>query len=271
MGLEINPALVERVLVAFLREEITKAGFHRGVLGLSGGIDSAVSAALAARALGPENVWGIIMPHRSSNPESREHAELVARQLGIRSEVIDISPQIDAYFQGRQCTNVRRGNKMSRERMSVLYDYSAELPALVVGTSNKTELLLGYGTLFGDMASALNPVGDLYKTQLRQLARHLGLPREVIEKLPTADLWVGQTDEDELGFSYEEVDRVLYMLVDQRTRRDEVVAAGFEEAFVNRVILMVKRSHFKRRIPVIAKLSDRTVDRDFRYSRDWGT
>ena len=271
MGLEINPALVERVLVAFLREEITKAGFRRGVLGLSGGIDSAVSAALAARALGAENVWGLIMPHRSSNPESREHAEQVARQLGIRFEIIDISEQIDAYFKGREVTNVRRGNKMARERMCILYDYSAELPALVVGTSNKTELLLGYGTLFGDMASALNPVGDLYKTQLRQLARHLQLPREVIEKLPTADLWAGQTDEAELGFSYEQVDRVLYMLVDQRARREDAVAAGFDESFVNRVILMVKRSHFKRRIPVIAKLSDRTVDRDFRYSRDWGT
>ena len=271
MSLEINAKLVADVLVRFVREEVTKAGFTQGVLGLSGGLDSAVSATLAARALEPENVTGVIMPYRMSNPESREHAEQVVSQLGIRYEVVDISPQIDAYFEGRETAPLRRGNKMARERMSILYDYSAALPALVIGTSNKTELLLGYGTLYGDMASALNPVGDLYKTQIRQLARHLGVPSEVIAKEPTADLWAGQTDEDELGFSYEEVDKVLYMLVDERATAEDVVSAGFSKEFVDRIRLMIRRSHFKRRLPVIAKISGRTVDRDFRYSRDWGT
>ena len=239
MGLEINPALVERVLVAFLREEITKAGFHRGVLGLSGGIDSAVSAALAARALGPENVWGIIMPHRSSNPESREHAELVARQLGIRSEVIDISPQIDAYFQGRQCTNVRRGNKMSRERMSVLYDYSAELPALVVGTSNKTETMIGYFTKWGDNACDIRPIADLYKFQIYELARELAVPEEVIGKAPTADLWDGQTDENEIGMTYEELDSILQAL-------ESGELAKLNPDRVERVRMMISASVHKR-------------------------
>jgi len=271
VSLEINPGLVEEVLVRFLAEEVRKAGFSRGVLGLSGGIDSSVSACLAARALGPENVTGLIMPYRTSNPESAEHAHLIARKLHINHETVDITPMIDAYFENRQADHIRRGNKMARERMSILYDYSSALKALVIGTSNKTELLLGYGTLHGDMASALNPVGDLYKTQLRQLARHLGVPEEIVSKHPSADLWAGQTDEEELGFSYEQVDRVLYMLVDERKRIADIIKTGFDEKFIDRIARMVRRSHFKRRLPVIAKISGRTVDRDFRYSRDWGT
>ena len=271
MSLEINAHSVVDVLVRFLAEEVKKAGFSRGVLGLSGGIDSSVSAVLAAKALGPENVTGVIMPYRASSPESAEHAELVAKKLGIHHETVDITPMVDAYFKERQADHIRRGNKMARERMSILYDYSAALKALVIGTSNKTELLLGYGTLYGDTASALNPVGDLYKTQLRGLARHLEVPEEIAAKRPSADLWAGQTDEEELGFSYEQVDRVLYMLVDERKRVQEVIDAGFEEVFVNRITQMIRRSHYKRRLPVIAKISGRTVDRDFRYSHDWGT
>ncbi|MAE69652.1 MAG: NAD(+) synthase [Gemmatimonadetes bacterium] len=184
---------------------------------------------------------------------------------------VDLTAQIDAYFAHRpDATPLERGNKMARERMAILYDHSAVESALVLGTSNKTELLLGYGTIHGDMASALNPIGDLYKTQLRELARHLGVPKGVIDKAPSADLWVGQTDEDEMGFSYEEVDRVLYYLVDRRFTRDELVELGEDRAFVDRVADMVRCSQFKRALPIIAKVSHRTIGRDFRYARDWG-
>jgi NAD+ synthase len=164
----------------------------------------------------------------------------------------------------------RRGNKMARERMTILYDHSARWNALVIGTSNKTELLLGYGTLYGDMASAINPLGDLYKTQVWALAEAIGVPSVIVAKEPSADLWVGQTDEGELGFSYREVDRLLYLMVDQRYTKPELLAAGFPERFVDDVAQRIMNSQFKRRLPVIAKVSQRTIDRDFRYSRDWG-
>jgi NAD+ synthase len=185
---------------------------------------------------------------------------------------VPISDQIDAYFrQFPTAAQLRLANKCARERMTVLYDQSAAFGGLVLGTSNKSELLLGYGTQFGDMASAINPIGDLYKTQLRQLAEHLGVPASILAKAPTGDLWIGQTDEGELGFSYAEVDRLLYLMVDRRWQPAQLVRAGFDQAFVDRVVALVRRNHYKRRLPIIAKLSDRTVDRDFRYARDWGT
>jgi NAD+ synthase len=267
----LNTALLREMLVGFLREEVWKVGLKRAVFGLSGGIDSALVAFLAAEALGPENVHAFIMPYRTSNPESEIHARLVAEQLGIHHEVVEITPMLDAYFSRfAEADAMRRGNKMARERMTILYDHSASLGGLVLGTSNKTELLLGYGTLHGDMASALNPIGDLYKTQVWQLAAAIGVPRVVVEKQPSADLWAGQTDEQELGFSYREVDQLLYRLVDLRMTRTELQEDGFSEAFVSRVEGMVRNSHFKRRLPVIAKVSNRTIDRDFRYARDWG-
>ena len=269
--LSIDAPLVERLLVNFLREEIGSAGLSRAVLGLSGGVDSAVSAALAARALGPGNVLALCMPCRGSSPDSLRDARAVAGAVGIDIDVVDISPQIDAYFAGQPDADpLRRGNKMARERMTVLYDRSAAWQALVVGTSNKTELLLGYGTLFGDMASALNPLGDLYKTQVFELARHLGLPQAVISKAPSADLWAGQTDEQEMGFSYDAVDHLLYDLVERRLGDAELAGAGHDPVFVVRVRRMISRSQFKRRMPLIAKLTDRTINADFRYPRDWG-
>ena len=271
LGELLNPAIVERILVDFLHDETSNAGFQRGVLGLSGGVDSAVCAALAVRALGPENVLGVLLPYRTSSPESRADAELVAGALGMRTEVVDISPMVDPYLNGNKVTdNVRAGNVMARERMIVLFDISQRDKALVLGTSNKTELLLGYGTLFGDMASALNPLGDLYKTQIWQLARHLGLPDRVVAKKPSADLWAGQTDEGEMGFTYADVDRLLFAMIDERRTDDELLRAGFAGPFVQRVRGMVSRSQFKRRPPLIAKLSHRTVNVDFRYPRDWG-
>jgi len=267
----INVALLRQILVSFIRNEVEKVGVRRVVVGLSGGVDSSLSAMLAAEALTPKNVLGIMMPYESSSPESLAHAELAARKSSIESLTVDITPQIDAYFERfPDADQKRRGNKMARERMTILYDHSARWNALVLGTSNKTELLLGYGTLYGDMASAVNPLGDLYKTQVWAVAEAVGVPEVIVQKKPSADLWAGQTDEGELGFSYREVDRLLYLMVDMRYSRSELVAAGFPERFIDEVMLRIMNSQFKRRLPVIAKVSHRTIDRDFRYARDWG-
>jgi NAD+ synthase len=270
-ALTVNTALLRKILVGFVHDEVTKVGVRKGVLGLSGGIDSALVAYIAAEALGPENVHAYTMPYRTSNPESEAHAKLVADRLGINYHVLEITPMVDAYFDlVPDADNMRRGNKMARERMTVLYDHSAAVGGLVLGTSNKTELLLGYGTLHGDMASALNPIGDIYKSQVWELSEAMGVPREVIDKKPSADLWAGQTDEQELGFSYRDADELLFRMVDQRMSREELIAAGFAPEFIDNVQKKVQGSHFKRRLPVIAKVSNRTIDRDFRYARDWG-
>jgi NAD+ synthase len=246
-------------------------GFERVIVGLSGGVDSSLVTALAVSSLGADNVVAVFMPYRSSDPQSQIDALAVCDSLGIAAVIIDITAQVDAYFDRfPEADRTRRGNKMARERMSILYDHSMAERALVLGTSNKTELLLGYGTLFGDMASALNPIGDLYKTQVYELARALDLPHSVLTKAPSADLWVGQSDEDELGMRYAVVDRVLNLLVDERRSRAEVIALGFDAADVDSIVARVRGSQYKRRPPVIAKLSNRTIDREFRYPRDWG-
>ncbi len=212
------------------------------------------------------------MPYRSSSPESLEHAQLVIRELGVQSLTVEITAMVDPLFERfAEADSVRRGNAMARARMIVLYDQSMAFNGLVIGTGNKTEILLGYTTLYGDSACAINPNGDLYKTQVRQLARALRVPDVIIQKPPTADLWLGQTDEDELGFTYEEVDRLLYLLVDQRYSPEDCIEAGFSEIFVSRVVERVRRNHFKRVLPPIAKLSNRTVGYDYLYLRDWGT
>ncbi len=267
--LRIDEALVRRMLVAFLREETAKSGHTRVVLGLSGGIDSAAVGALAAEAMGAKNVTALFMPYRSSSAESAEHARLVAKTFGLALEEVDITPQVDAYFANLgEVDRVRRGNKMARERKSIEYDRSWP-DGLVLGTSNKTELLLGYGTRYGDMACDLNPVGDLYKSQLRELAVLLGVPPVVVRKPPTADLWVGQTDESELGFTYAEADLILYHLVDRRLLPGSLVAAGFDEKLVRGIRERIRKSHYKRVMPLIAKVSLRTIGHDFLYPRDW--
>jgi NAD+ synthase len=270
-ALSIDTAVVTEILLGFIRDEVHKVGFDRVVLGLSGGVDSSLVAALAARALGPDQVVPVLMPYRSSSPESEADARIVCAALDLEPVVVDISPQIDAYFERfGDADRGRRGNKMARERMTILYDMSWAQKALVIGTSNKTELLLGYGTVFGDMASALNPLGDLYKTQVFAMARALGLPLRVIEKPPSADLWEGQSDEQELGFEYAVVDMLLYHLVDERRTRAELRALGFADDFIDLVGRRLRDNQYKRRLPIIAKLSTRTIDRDFRYPRDWG-
>ncbi len=273
VDLSINTALVRRILVGFLRREIRRAGFDRAVVGVSGGVDSALACFLAAEALGPENVLAVRMPYRTSSPQSYEHGGLVVAATGVRERTVDITPMVDAYLEryATDASPVRRGNVMARMRMLVLYDHSASFGGLVVGTSNKTEILLGYSTLYGDSAYALNPIGDLYKTQVWQLAGAMGVPEVIVHKPPSADLWAGQTDEGELGFSYRLADQILYHLVDLRYTPDDVVALGYDAALVQRIWERVRRNHYKRLPPPIAKLSHRTVGYDFWYLRKWGT
>jgi NAD+ synthase len=262
---------VTDLLVRFIKDGVVHSGFERAVVGVSGGVDSAVVATLAAKALGPSNVLGVLMPHRQSSATATDDAKAVVAATGIRQEMVDITPIVDGFISAAGSPErVRLGNVMARTRMVVLYDRSARDGALVLGTSNKTELMLGYGTLHGDLASALNPIGDLYKTYLWQLAEFLGVPERIVNKAPTADLWEGQTDEGELGFSYREADRLLYLMVDERRTDDELAAAGFSPELIAKVRDRVRRFQFKRRPPVIAKIGQRTVNVDFRYPRDWG-
>jgi len=272
IDLTINTDLARKILTGFIHSEITRAGYSRAVIALSGGIDSTLSTYLAAEALGPQNVLAVRMPYQSSTPDSLEHAQLVIDILGLPSITIPITEVVDLLIaRFPDASPVRRGNVMARARMIVLYDQSEAFQGLVVGTGNKTEILLGYTTLYGDSACAINPLGDLYKTQVRQLARDLEIPEPIIAKAPSADLWVGQTDEGELGFTYAEVDQLLFLLVDQRYSPDECVAVGFEKEFVTTVVKRIQRNQYKRMLPPIAKLSNRTVGYDFLYLRDWGT
>jgi NAD+ synthase len=270
--LSINTELAQKILTGFIRSELNRVGFDRAVLGLSGGIDSALSCYLAAEALGPENVLAVRMPYRTSNPDSLEHAQLAIEDTGVQALTVEITDMVDPLIEKFPDADVvRQGNMMARARMIVLYDQSAAFQGLVVGTSNKTEILLGYSTLYGDSACAINPLGDLYKAQIRQLARAMGVPGPIIDKPPSADLWQGQTDEDELGFTYDAVDQLLYLYVDHRYSPEECVEAGFDKAFVDEVIRRIRRFHYKRVRPPVAKLSNRTIGYDFLYLRDWGT
>jgi NAD+ synthase len=268
--LKINTDLAHTILVRFLRDAIIKVGFQRAVINLSGGIDSALSAYLAAEAIGPENVLALRLPYKTSSPDSLEDAQTVIDALGIGSETLDITPMVDPLLERlSEASPVRKGNIMARIRMVVLYDQSAAFKGLAIGTSNKTETLLGYTTIYGDNAAAVQPIADLYKTQVRQLARALAIPGHVIEKPPSADLWIGQTDEDELGFTYELADQLLYLLVNERYTVDEVVAEGFDRTLVERIWRQVRMNHYKRTMPNVAKLSTRSIGHDFLYLRDW--
>jgi NAD+ synthase len=267
--LTLNAPLAEAVLTSFIRDAVDTSGTQGVVVGLSGGVDSSLAAALAARALGPERVHGFLLPYRTSNPESERDARAVAGHLGMPHRVIDISPMVDAYFAMESDAGPdRRGNKMARERMTILFDQAKKLGALVLGTSNKTEILLGYSTVFGDNASSLNPLGDLYKGQIWQLSRHLGLPSEVIGKAPSADLWPGQTDESELGVDYATADEVLYLLFDMGLRPEEVTARGYDEQVVRRIVALEQQFRFKRRLMLIARLSGSAVNLDQEIPRD---
>jgi NAD+ synthase len=267
----IDTDLTRRVLTSFIAEEIGKFGIKRAVVAVSGGIDSALVAYLTVEALGPGKVLAVLMPYRASNPDSLAHGLLCVERLGVEHIVVPVTPQVDPYFERfPEMSNLRRGNMMARERMQILYDQSEATGALVVGTSNKTEMLLGYSTVYGDSAAAIHPIADLYKTQIRQLSTALGVPDVIIGKPPSADLWPGQTDEAELQLTYADVDEVLYFLVDRRMRPPELIEQGFDPAVVERVVRLVRSAQYKRRTPPIAKVSARTIEQDFLYLRDWG-
>lgn len=269
--LSIDIEETRQILSNFIREKTSEAGFSKAVIGLSGGIDSSLSGYLAAEALGPENVMAVRMPYKTSSRESLEHAKLVIDSLVVQNMTVPITDMVEPLFERfPDADNIRRGNAMARARMIVLYDQSQAFDGLVVGTGNKTEFLLGYTTLYGDAACAFNPLGDLYKTQVRQLSRAMGVPEVIIAKPPSADLWVDQTDEGELGFTYDEVDQLLYMLVNQRKTPDECIAAGYSEQFVIAVINLIRKNSFKRVMPPIAKLDDQDLSEEFLTFGDWG-
>lgn len=272
IDLSIDTILVRKILTGFIHSEVSRVGYSRAVVNLSGGIDSAVAFALAVEALGSQNVLALRLPYKTSSADSLEHAQLLIDQFGCPSLTIPITEMVDQLIAREpDMSSVRKGNIMARLRMVVAYDQSEAFKGLVIGTGNKTEILLGYTTLYGDSACALNPIGDLYKTQVRQLARALNIPKTIIAKPPSADLWTGQTDEGELGFTYENVDKLLYLLVDQRYRPEDCIEVGFDEKFVLKVVERVRKNQFKRVLPPIAKLTNRTVGYDFLYLRDWGT
>ncbi len=287
LELAIDTNVARRLIAEFIRGQLRQAGFERAVLGLSGGIDSALVAFLVAEAIGADKLLCVMMPYKTSSPASQGDAEAVVAVLGCAVELVEITAMVDGYFGASGLDGVgdgagtpgaggadalaasalRRGNFMARMRMATLYDRSVSWRGLVVGTGNKTESLIGYTTLFGDSACAFNPIGDLYKSQVRQLSAAIGVPEVVIRKAPSADLWPGQTDEAEAGFSYPVLDRLLYWRIDRRRSVNEVVALGFDRVLVERVDRMVAGAEFKRQVPPIAKIGPRTAGVDYLYPR----
>lgn len=261
MGRQIDISDAAARLIEFIRNFVSEHGFSKIVMGVSGGVDSSVSAALGARAVGPENMLAMIMPYRSSLAESENDATEVARQLHIKTEKVVISPMIDAYFGDNDVSKIRRGNKMARERMAVLFDIASRDTRLVLGTSNKTEICLGYSTWYGDSACSLNPLGGLYKREIREMARHLDVPAKIIDKNPTADLWPGQTDEGELGVSYDMADKVLFEIVENGERSLAKIAsvAGAEPDIVREIVDRINRFLYKRTMPVTDLLGGEPV------------
>jgi NAD+ synthetase len=238
-------------------------GFHAAVIGVSGGVDSAVTAYLATRALGAKNVFGVRMPYRTSSAASLEHAQLVIDALGICSETIDISPAVDGYLAHvPEADAGRRGNVMARMRMITLFDLSAKYRAIPLGTGNKTERLFGYFTWHADDSPPINPLGDLFKTQVWALARHLGVPEVIVAKPPTADLVVGQTDEGDFGISYARADELLNWLLSGYSAAD-LIAHGFERAEVELVTKRVESTHWKRRLPTVAMVSPTAINESY--------
>lgn len=257
--LKINCERVRDYLVEFLKEEFKKANKETAILGLSGGIDSTVVAYLCKIAFGRGNTYGIILPYKDTPKSSVDHAYLVGRTLGIRYLRFNVTPQIDHYFKNfPQADKIRIGNKIARERMSILYDLSVHFEGIVVGTSNKSEIYLGYGTLFGDLAWLINPIGDLFKTQVYQLGKFLGIPEEILNKKPSAELWEGQTDEGELGFTYQQADAILFYYIEKNMKPEEIAnqLKGIKKEIIFKVIEKVRKTEFKRKTPLIAKIPD---------------
>jgi len=258
-----DPEKAITLIRKFITDQLTESGLAGYVVGLSGGIDSALSASLAVNSVGPDRVMAVVMPYRTSGPGSRADALKLIDQLGIAHREVDITPMLDAYFDRiDDRPRIRVGNKMARERMSILFDVAHELDRLVLGTGNRTEFCLGYTTLFGDAACSVNPVGELYKTEVRELARRLGIPRAIIDKPPTADLWINQTDEGEIGVTYEQIDAILRRIVDDGERSIQALEKdGMKRGQLERVVTLLNRNYFKRLAPPVAALGRAQVPR----------
>lgn len=258
--------MITQYLVAFLRDELYKTGLKKAVVGLSGGLDSAVVALLAQRAFG-DDLLCVMLPSQFSSAQSEADARKLCEVYGLKYEVVSIAPMVEAYCDDL-FSALRKGNFSARMRMAVLYDISAREGALVLGTSNKSELMLGYGTLHGDLASAINPIGDMYKTDVYALGNHLGVIDTIMHKQPSADLFEGQSDEADLGYSYADIDVALKLYVDARATKEEVISRGVEPALIEMLIKRIYGNQFKRRPAVIAKLTGRSINHDFNYARD---
>lgn len=260
--------LITEYLQYFLDDEVRKTGIQDVVLGLSGGIDSAVVAVLAQKVF-KENLLCVKMPSHYSSQSSLDDADELCADFKLNAVTASIEPMLRAYEElNPDMDNLRRGNLSARLRMSTLFDISAKQKALVLGTSNKSELMLGYGTLYGDLASALNPIGDLYKSEIYELAEYLGVSKSIIQKAPSADLWAGQSDEADLGYSYAALDEALKYYVEDRLSKEEIVQKGCNESMLDMIVERIFRNQFKRKMPLIAKLTSRTINHDFNYPRD---
>ncbi len=255
-------------LQRFLDSEVRKTGIKKVVVGLSGGIDSAVVAVLAKMTFG-DDLLCVKMPSHYSSQNSIDDAAELCHDFGMRSITVSIAPMLKAYEDlNPDMDNLRRGNFAARMRMATLYDISARENALVLGTSNKSELMLGYGTLYGDLASALNPIGDLYKSEVYELAEYLNISRSIIKKPPSADLWEGQSDEADLGYTYAKLDEAMKLYVEERLTKEEILGRGIDAGMLEMIVQRIFRNHFKRKMPIIAKLTSRTLNHDFNYPRD---
>ena len=258
--------LMTQYLVHFLKDELYKTGLKKAVLGLSGGLDSAVVALLAKKAFG-DDLLCVMMPSQYSSKESVEDALALCEAFDLRYEIVAVGDLVESYCDD-SFSNLRKGNFSSRMRMSVLFDISAREGALVLGTSNKSELMLGYGTLYGDLASAINPIGDIYKSDIFEYARYLGVVSEIVDKPPSADLFEGQSDEADLGYTYATIDEALKLYVDERKSKEACLRAGINEQLIDMLMKRIYMNQFKRRPPIIAKVSERSINHDFNYPRD---
>ena len=244
---------IKQNLMSFLKEEVLKTGLKKITLGLSGGLDSAVVAVLCKEVF-DDNLNCVLMPSQFSSKASIDDAIELCKKFDIKYEIVSIEPMLSAYLKNMQESSLRIGNFSARLRMSVLYDISARENSLVVGTSNKSELLLGYGTIFGDLACALNPIGNIYKSDLFEFAKYLGVNDSIVNKAPSADFFEGQSDEADLGYSYAKIDSLLKKMIDENRSKDELLALGFEDEFIEDIKKRVKINEFKRKLPIIAKI-----------------